>query len=393
MNKVEENLKTDVKVIFTLTLVHFTGDFYSAFIIPLLPTFVEKLSLSLTQVGLLTGINHLMAFIVQPLAGYLADHYRTRSFVFGGLIISIVFIPLVGIAPSFLVLLFFITLGSIGSSMYHPQCAGLISNYAGRHFNFSMSVFNTGGTFAFGLGPIFITFFVSSYGLEATPYTMVLGLAVIVFLFKSIPIPEGEGLANLGFIGSIRDVMGATWKPIVMIWIVMVLRAYTTQSFLTFVPVMYAQEGHSIISIGAIVSLFIVAGAISGLIAGYISDRVGYKPVFYISLFLTTPSLFLLLYLKGYWVYFTVFLAGFILLSTLPLGVAMAQELAPRGRSMVSSLMMGLAYGTGGMMAPITGKLSDIFSIRPVLSFIAMVPLFTMTLIYFLPNIKPRSYR
>jgi FSR family fosmidomycin resistance protein-like MFS transporter len=64
----------------------------------------------------------------------------------------------------------------------------------------------------------------------------------------------------------------------------------------------------------------------------------------------------------------------------------MAQELAPKGRSMVSSLMMGLAFGTGGMMTPLTGKLADVFSIRPVLTLLALIPLLTTGLIAFLPE-------
>jgi FSR family fosmidomycin resistance protein-like MFS transporter len=48
--------------------------------------------------------------------------------------------------------------------------------------------------------------------------------------------------------------------------------------------------------------------------------------------------------------------------------------------------MMGLSFGTGGMMAPLTGKLADIFSIRPVLSFLAIIPLLTIGLISLLPE-------
>jgi FSR family fosmidomycin resistance protein-like MFS transporter len=52
--------------------------------------------------------------------------------------------------------------------------------------------------------------------------------------------------------------------------------------------------------------------------------------------------------------------------------------------------MMGLAFGTGGMMTPLTGKLADIFSIRDVLSFLALIPFLTIGLIAFLPDKKLR---
>jgi FSR family fosmidomycin resistance protein-like MFS transporter len=391
-NMMKEPGTADIKVIFGLTLVHFIGDFYNSFINPLLPVFVDKFSLTLTQVGLIAGISRFLAFLVQPSVGYIADHYRTRIFVLGGPILAIIFIPLVGIAPFFLVLILFVSLGSVGSSMYHPTIAGMVSTYSGRHFGFSMSVFNMGGTLAFGVGPLFITYFVDYYGLGASPFTMILGLAVMALLFRIVPPPRGEGLGNLGFIGSIREVLGTVWKSIMLLCVVMVLRAFVGQSFMVFIPVLYAREGYSLVSIGTVVSLFTVAGAISGLIAGHLSDRVGYKPIFYLAHGLTTPCLYLLLYVPGNWVYFSAFLAGFFALATLPLGVAMAQELAPKGRSMVSSLMMGLTFGLGGVMTPLTGKLGDIFSIRAVLAFLAIIPFLTTGLISLVPE-KELRYR
>jgi len=378
--------RADVKVIFSLTLVHFMGDFYASFVNPLLPLFMERFCLTLTEVGLITGISRILAFIVQPSVGYMADRYQGRLFIFSGLSLAILFIPMVGLARSFPMLLLFISLGSIGASMYHPPCAGMVSAYAGRHPGLSMSVFILGGTLAFGVGPLFITYYVQLYGMGATPYTMILGLGVMIFLFITVPNPGREGFMNLGFIGSLREVLGATWKPIALLWAIMALRAFVGQSFMTFIPVLYAREHYSLVSIGTMISLFTVGGAISGLLAGHLSDRLGYKPIFFLTHGLATFSLYLLLVLPGNWVYFSAFVSGFLVLATMPLGVAMGQELAPKGKSMVSSLMMGLAFGTGGLMTPLTGKLGDMFSIRPVLMVVAMVPLLTTVLIGLLPG-------
>lgn len=381
-----ETQKANTRIIIALALVHFTGDFYAAFINPLLPLLVEKLSLTLTQVGLIAGISRFFAFIIQPSAGYIADHYHTRLFVLGGPFLAVLFIPLVGVAHSFALLLLFISLGSIGSAMFHPTSAGMVSTYAGSRPGFSMSIFNMGGTLAFGVGPLFIAYFVQFFGLEASPWTMIVGIFLIFVLYRIVPLPFGEGLGGLGFVGSIRQALGKVWRAVALIWAVMVLRSFVSQSFLTFLPVYYAREGYSLVSIGTIIALFTVAGALSGLIAGHLSDRVGYKPVFFTAHGLATPSLFLLLLLQGRWVYVSAFLAGFFILATLPLGVSMAQELAPRGKSMVSSLMMGLAFGTGGMMTPLTGMAADQFSIRPVLFFLAAGPLLTTALIALLPG-------
>jgi FSR family fosmidomycin resistance protein-like MFS transporter len=387
----EHSKGTSVKVIFVISLLHFTGDFYNSFINPLFPAFADKFSLTLTQVGFIAAISRVLAFVVQPPVGYIADHYRTRFFILGGPLLTMIFIPLAGIAPSFLVLICFIALGCLGTSMFHPTASGMVSTFAGSHVAFSMSFYNLGGTLAYGLGPLFITYIVAHYGLQSSFYSTIFGLVVIALLFRKVPIPIHEGLKNFGFIGSLNEVFGGVWKWIAMIWVMGVLRAFVYQSFLTFIPMLYSREGYSLVSVGLVVSLFNVAGAISGLLGGFLADRVGYKPVFYISYSLGAPALYLMLHpSKG--AFFFAFLGGFFAMATLPLFVTIAQDMAPRGKSMASSLMLGLAYGTGGMMTPLTGKLADIFSIRTVLSGVTLLSVLMIPLVYLLPGKKSNSY-
>lgn len=380
--------ESNFKIIFELTLVHFIGDFYNAFVIPLLPIFVTNYSLTLAKAGLIAGLSRFLAFVVQPPVGYLSDRYSTRFFVLGGPLLVIVFISLSGITPSFWLLLVFVSIGSIGSSMFHPAVAGMIGANSGRRFGFNMSIFNMGGTLAFAAGPLFIAWIVENFGLKATPWTMVPGLMVMVHLYLTIPVPEVESFENKSLLGSIKEIFGPVWKPVILVWLVMVIRAFVSQSFLTYMPMLYSNEGYSLVAIGLMVSFFTVAGAFSGLLAGHLSDRIGFKPVLIAANLLTTPSMYLLLKSSGAWVYSGAFFTGFFVLATIPLGVALVQKLAPRGKSMASSLMTGLAYGLGGLLTPLTGMLSDLYSIRTVLGVLALIPLLTVGLIFFLPQEK-----
>ncbi|MCP3876474.1 MAG: MFS transporter [Desulfobacteraceae bacterium] len=376
------------RIIFILTLIHFTGDFYSSFFAPLLPVFVNKLGLTLAQVGLITGIVRLLSFIVQPVTGYLADRYKTRSFVFIGLFCAFFFIPFSGVAPSFWVLLIVLCIGSIGSSMFHPATTGMVSLYSGNRAGFCLSIYNTGGIFAFALGPVFITWYVAKFGLENMPYTIILGAIAFIFCIKYLPVPVTENLSHLGFFGSIKETLGKVYKSIFLIWLVMVLRAVTGQAFMTFMPIHLANKGYHLVSVGFIVSLFILAGTLSGLLAGYLADKTDFKKIFFISHMLMAPALLLYLYLPGPYVYIGSFVAGFAVLATLPLGVAMAQKLAPKSRSMVSSLMMGFAYGLGGAISPFIGKLGDIYGLENVLFYSAFIPLITLIFILKFPKVE-----
>ena len=117
----------------------------------------------------------------------------------------------------------------------------------------SMSIFNTGGTLAFGVGPLFVTWYAARFGLSALPATMALGLMVAVYLYLILPAPPNEGLSQNGFLGAIKESLGAAWKTIALIWIVMVLRAVVGQSFMTFMPVLFVQEGDKICADGIVI--------------------------------------------------------------------------------------------------------------------------------------------
>jgi MFS transporter, FSR family, fosmidomycin resistance protein len=380
------NTKANIKILFALTLVHFTGDFYSSFISPLFPLFIAKMGLSLTQIGIISGASLFLSFIVQPTVGYLADRYDTRNFILLGVMMPIIFIPLSGVTSGFWLLLLLVALGSIGSSMFHPSVTGMVPLYSGHKAGFAMSIFNTGGTLAFGLGPLFITWYAERFGLNALPLTIIFGLGVVWYLYLIVPVPQSEGLRRLGFLGSVRESLGSVWKVVVCIWLVMVLRAIIGQSFSTFIPILFVQKGYSVMSAGVIISIFTVAGSISGLIAGHISDRVGYRPVFIFAYVLMAPVLLIFLRLQGSWVYIGAFFAGAMILATMPLGVALAQSLAPKSRSMVASLMMGFAVGLGGIISPVVGKLADIYSIHNVLIGVSLLPLLGLPLIALFPR-------
>jgi FSR family fosmidomycin resistance protein-like MFS transporter len=153
-------------------------------------------------------------------------------------------------------------------------------------------------------------------------------------------------------------------------------------------PIYLANKGYNLVSVGFIVAIFIAAGVISGLTAGYLADRTDFKKIFFISHAFMAPALLLFLYSSGNWVYVGSFAAGFFVLASMPLGVVMAQKLAPRSRSMVSSLMMGFAYGLGGMFSAVMGRLADIYTLDQVLFYSVFIPILTLFLILKFPRVN-----
>ena len=76
------------------------------------------------------------------------------------------------------------------------------------------------------------------------------------------------------------------------------------------------------------------------------------------------------------WLFLAVLAAGgFFVQSTLPVNVTFGHQLAPVSAATVSSLMMGFAWGTGGLAVPLVGMLADRVDIAPALMIMGLAPL------------------
>jgi FSR family fosmidomycin resistance protein-like MFS transporter len=82
-------------------------------------------------------------------------------------------------------------------------------------------------------------------------------------------------------------------------------------------------------------------------------------------------------------------LGGFMLLSTIPVIVAMAQELVPGQTSTVSALMMGAAWGVGALAPQALSNFVPAFGFRNVLIAASAVTMVSAALAYFLPREEP----
>jgi MFS transporter, FSR family, fosmidomycin resistance protein len=79
--------------------------------------------------------------------------------------------------------------------------------------------------------------------------------------------------------------------------------------------------------------------------------------------------------LHGWWFLAMLAVGGFFLQSTLPVNVTFGHHVAPVSAATVSSLMMGFAWGTGGLAVPLVGMLADRVDIAPALMIMGLAPL------------------
>lgn len=363
---------------------HFMVDGYGNMFTPLLPLLIPKLHLSLAAAGALTMLYQLAASVSQVGFGHVADRWRPRLLVTTGPVVAVAVLSFVGLAPSVPALAAVLVVGGLGAAAFHPPAAALAHRLGGAHRGLAMSVHITGGTLGFSLGPLLFAPAAEHFGLGWTPLLAIPGLVVIALFVKRVP-PITLHPDNLGGFRALRPYA----RPLSLLYAVVVLRTLTALAFATFVPVMLTRRGLTVSHAGAIVAVYLFASGVGGFFGGPAADRFGPRRVIVWSLVLATPFLLVAPLLSGWMFIVMLAVGGFFLQSTLPVNVVFGQALAPISAATVSSLMMGFAWGMGGLSAPAVGAIADRYGIEPTLVGLAFIPLLAAAVSMLLPPRAP----
>jgi MFS transporter, FSR family, fosmidomycin resistance protein len=370
--------------VFRIASVHFVLDGYGNILAPLLPLLLVRLDLTLAAAGTLTMLFQLAASVSQVGFGHLADRWRPRALLIAGPIVSVGVLSLAGAATSMPMLAAILMIGGLGGAAFHPPAAALAYRLGGTMPGLAMSVHITGGSLGFSLGPLLFAPFAQHFGLHWTPVLAIPGLLVIGLLVARVPHFTFPHTARQGL-----HALGRAARPLALLYAIVVLRTLTSLSFATFMPVMLTRHGLSLAYAGAAVAIYLFASGIGGFLGGPAADRFGPRRVIALSLVVAAPFLLLATFSTGWTFVVLVAIGGFFLQSTLPVNVTFGQALAPGSAATVSSLMMGFAWGSGGLSVPFVGMAADRIGIEAALAGLSLVPLAAAALALPLPARPP----
>jgi len=357
--------------VYRMAGAHFVADAYSNLYVPLLPALISRLGLSLAGAGTMVMLYQIATSVSQLGFGRLADRWHPRVLLVAGPLLSVSVLSLIGLAWSPASLAACLIIGGLGGAAFHPTAAAVVNRLGGSRRGLAMAVHITGGSIGYSLGPLVFAPYVDRFGLGRTPWLAIPGLILLCLVLAGTPPMRPFGGHGPSGFRQLRPFA----RPLFLLYAIVVLRTLTAMGFATFMPVMLTRRGWSVGMAGAAVSLYLFAGSLGGFLGGPLSDRFGAKRVIGASLVAAVPFLALTPSMSGGWFVVVMAVGGFFLQSTLPVNVTFAHQLAPVSAATVSSLMMGVAWGTGGLTVPVVGALADRFGIEPTLTLLALVPL------------------
>jgi FSR family fosmidomycin resistance protein-like MFS transporter len=369
-----------------LALGHFITDLYPSFLPPLLPLLIDKFKISFTSASLLAMVLSLSASMTQPFFGFLYDKLGGRRTMIFGPLVAGLSLSFIGLVPHYSLLIVLLILGGLGAASYHPEAAALTAYLSGPKRTWGISIFMLGGNLGFGLGPFLILMIVTGLGFEWSFVASlpVIGLAWVLYRYAGLPEkpPQSHPIAGK----RIESPLNRRTLRFGILWSIVLLRATTVLSLLTFLPMLQKLRGFSLMAAGSSNTLFMAFGALGGLMGGFLADRVGRKKVILGSFIPVLPALLAFFYWKGPASFFVLALLGFLLFVSEASCIVFAQEMAPSQARTASGLIMGMAWGSAGLGVLGTGALADVFGIEGALRFLLFLPAGSLILSFFLPR-------
>jgi MFS family permease len=273
-------LRRDTWVIGLISTAHGFSHFFQLVLPPLFPLLKDVLGVSYQGLGLLTMVFYAVSGVAQPAAGFLVDRFGARHVLLAGLALVAGATALMGLVPSFALLLPLAALAGLGNSVFHPaDFAILNTQVGGRRLGRAYSFHSIAGNVGWASAPVVSVGLAAAVGWRAALVTMgAAGLALAAFLVLRKELHEQEHAARAreeqlgaGLGANLRMLLAV---PILMCFAFFILLSISMVGLQTFeIPATMMLYETSMTLATTALTAFLLAGSAGILAGGMIADR------------------------------------------------------------------------------------------------------------------------
>jgi len=341
--------------VLTISLAHFAHDIFSSFLAPLLPLIIEKLGLSLSMVAFLDIIRRLPA-LFNPLLGLIAERSDVKYFVILTPSITAISMSLLGLAPSYFILVLLLAVAGISSALFHIPSPTMIKQSSGEETGRGMSYFMVGGEFARTLGPILITSAVSWWGLEGSYRLMPIGIISSLLLYIRFKDFNTHIKAKKLEKGDVKAVIKTHQNLFWFLAVFILFNAALKSSLSLYLPVYLVNNGNSLWYAGIALSILQFSGVVGVFFSGRISDRLGRDRILLLSSLGSVLFMALFLYTQNIII---LGILGLFVFAPAPVLMALVQDTNSPMPTFMHSIYMGINFGLSSVIVLMIGFLGD----------------------------------
>ena len=370
-----------------ISVTHFVHDVYTSFLAPVLPLLIDKLGLSLSMVGLLDVVRKIPS-LFNPLIGIMADRICIKYLIILAPAASTIFMSLLGLAPSYFVLLILLFFTGISSSLFHVPSPVAIKNFSGDKAGSGMSFYMLGGELARSVGPLLITAAVSWWGFEGSYKVMPLGILASALLYYKLR--DLKDIVRQKKKTKLEEETSISVKSLIPLFIFMgafiLFRSAMKSALTLYLPIYLTSKGESLWWAGISLSVFQFAGAMGTLGAGIISDKIGRKNTLLISAVLSPLLMWAFINANAFWLWPILVVTGLLLFAQGPVLLALFQDTNTKRPAFVNSIYMTINFFINALMVLLVGVSGDYIGLDLTYEISAFLAVFSIIFIYFLPR-------
>src|SRR2546427_274413 len=232
-------VRPHVGLIGLLALGHFVVDLTQGALPAVLPFLKDRHGLSYAETGTIVLAANLTSSIIQPLFGYLADQTVRRWILPTSIVVAGAGMALTGVARDYTSIVLLVVVMGLGVAAWHPEGYRTATGVAGDRKATALSYFSLGGNAGIALGPLFVTFLVTTWSAVGT-----LGLVLPPLLVAGLMLAALPSFGAVTASPSVKRAGGGENMPAAMALLILVvmIRAWATLGFTTFVPLYYVNH-------------------------------------------------------------------------------------------------------------------------------------------------------
>lgn len=331
---------------------HFLNDGAANYLPGVLPAILVSMHLSVSYAGLLMAAL-LIGQAAQPLVGLIADKIGGRAFVIAGLFGTSLGGAAVGFMPNQWTLVIVLLMIGLCNALFHPQAVVGVRALGHDRPGAATSIFLVGGEIGRGIWPVIASWLVLRQGLDALWILSIPAALTLLPLWHWAPPIQSrhKHAAPLN--------LRAHTRPLSILVGFCSLRALIIYGVVTFMPVLWLQQGGSLTTGASFITVLMLVGIIGNLGGGRLGDRIGKRPVVIGGIIAAVLLLIAFLQVSGLMVWILLALLGIALFATLPLTILIAQDILPENPSLGSGLALGFANAVGAVCVIALGPIAD----------------------------------
>jgi len=379
-----------------ISSAHMVNDMMQSLILAMYPILKGQFSLSFTQIGLITLTYQLTASLLQPVVGLVTDRRPQPYSLPVGMCSTLTGLILLALAPNFGTVLLAAAFVGIGSSIFHPESSRIARLASGGQHGFAQSVFQVGGNLGTAIGPLLAAAVITPFGQRSVAW---FGIAAVFGIGLLWQVSRWYATHHIAAGGSKKASAVVSPYPrkvvigAIAVLLVLIFSKYFYMAGLSSFYTFYVMERFGLTVQDAQFHLFffLVASALGTVLGGPIGDRIGRKPVIWVSILGVAPFALMLPHANLFWTTTLTIVIGLVLSSAFSAILVYAQELMPGKVGMVSGLFFGFAFGMGGLGAAVLGIFADRTSIDFVYHAIAYLPLLGVVAMFLPKGVRRTS--